>query len=104
MPSELFHRIAQAEGWSEATRTSLLLRFMEAEYDHSAFSCFIAQIRAASQDDDIDPADRFMWEVIALLGNPGLAINGAFQQFCLNCHDLLTAHQAAERWCCWAVA
>jgi len=44
-----------------------------------------------------------MWEVIERLGNPGLALNAAFQSFCANAFDLFTPRQAAERWCCWSI-
>lgn len=103
MPIDLFRRVAEAEGWSDATQLGILLRFIESRQDRLAFSAFLAQYRLVGPDSDADPADKFMWEVIEHLGNPGLAITAAFQQFCLNTHDLLTPRQAAERWCCWSL-
>ena len=104
MSADLFRRIADAEGWSDVTQIGILLRFIEAQRDCAGFLAFLTQTRAATEDNDLEPADRFMWEVIEHLGNPGLAIMAAFQEFCLNTHDLLTPRQAAERWCRWSVA
>lgn len=50
------------------------------------------------------PADIFVQDVIGQLGNPALALNPSFGRWCDAHHGLLSARQAAERWCCWHVA
>lgn len=104
MPDTLFHQIAESEGWTHATQLGLLLRYIGAQADLPGFADFLAQCSEAESDDNIDPADQFMWDVAEHLGNPGLALDAAFQSFCGNAFDLLTPQQAAERWCCWSVA
>ncbi len=100
--SEIFARIATAEGWSERMQIVVLLRYVEHQASPKAFADFLADMRRQSATALPDqPADRFMWDVITLLGNPGHALNATFQTYCLNSWDLLTPAQAAERWCCW---
>lgn len=103
MPDTLFHQFADSEGWSEAAQIGLLLRYIGTQGDLATFADFLAHCRDSEPGGVIDPADRFMWEVIERLGNPGLALNAAFQSFCANAFDLFTPRQAAERWCCWSV-
>lgn len=100
-----FARLAAEKGWSEATQIAALLRAID---DHAAAgtaAAILAELRGSANDTASDaPVDRFMWHVVALLGNPGLALSAAFQEYCLNCWDLLTPMQAAERWRCWNAA
>ncbi|MEZ0498144.1 hypothetical protein [Sphingomonas sp. IW22] len=51
-----------------------------------------------------DPADVFIQDVIGQLGDPALAVDPSFRRWCSAHHGLLSARQAAERWCCWHVA
>ncbi|RSU55268.1 hypothetical protein [Sphingobium yanoikuyae] len=51
-----------------------------------------------------DPADVFVQDVIGQLGDPALALDPSFRRWCSAHHGLLSARQAAERWCCWHVA
>ena len=83
MPNALFRQMADTEGWSEATQIGLLLRFIENGRDPSVFLSFLSQCRADSPAAHTDPADRFMWQVVELLGNPGLALTSAFQDLSL---------------------
>ena len=43
-------------------------------------------------------ADRFMWELIETLQNPSLALDAAFQHFCLDAHDAMTLEQGVAEW------
>ena len=69
-----------------------------AQDDLATFEDFLAECCDLPSDVS-DPADRFMWEVAEKLGNPGLALNAAFQSFCANAFDLLTPDRAAGSWC-----
>ncbi len=51
-----------------------------------------------------DPADVFVQDVIGQLGDPALALDPSFRRWCSAHHGLLSARQAAERWCCWHAA
>jgi hypothetical protein len=104
MAQTMFHDVAAAEGWTDATQVTVLLRYVEQRASPKAFAEFLDQQRAERAGDEnprLARQDRFMWEVVALLRDPGLALQPDFQSYCANCHDLLTPLQAAERWCCW---
>lgn len=104
MHNTLFRRIAESEGWPHAAQVDVLLRYIGAQADVSAFTDFLDQCREPETDSKTDPADRFMLEVVGYLANPGLTHNAAFRSFCGNAFGLLMPRQAAERWCCWSVA
>ncbi|ALR20129.1 hypothetical protein ATN00_07245 [Sphingobium baderi] len=63
-----------------------------------------AAITAARAGLNTDPADAFIQDVIAQLGDPALALDPSFRRWCGANHGLLTARQTAERWCRWRVA
>lgn len=102
MHSILFRRIADSEGWNEATQIGLLLSYIEAQRDMPGFAAFLARSLASDLDVASDLEDRFMNIVAELLDSPGLILTTAFQLFCLNSSDLLTPRQAADRWRCWS--
>tara|TARA_B100000378_G_scaffold268721_1_gene256118 strand:- start:2174 stop:2602 length:429 start_codon:yes stop_codon:yes gene_type:complete len=63
-----------------------------------------AAITAARAGLGTDPADAFVQDVIARLGDPALALDPSFRKWCGANHGLLSAREAAERWCRWGVA
>jgi hypothetical protein len=63
-----------------------------------------AAITAARAGLATDPADAFVQDVIAQLGDPALALDPSFRKWCGANHGLLSAREAAERWCRWRVA
>ncbi|WP_454883022.1 hypothetical protein [Sphingomonas oryzagri] len=100
-----FHRIAADKSWSEARQIAVLLPAIGHHATPDIAAAVLAEIRSLSGDTVPDSvADRFMWDVVALIGNPGLVLSAAFQGYCLNSWNLLTPEQAGERWCCWNAA
>ncbi|BAK66624.1 hypothetical protein SLG_19490 [Sphingobium sp. SYK-6] len=63
-----------------------------------------AAITAARAGLGKDPADAFVQDVVGQLGDPALALDPPFRRWCSAHHGLLSARQAAERWCCWHVS
>lgn len=47
---------------------------------------------------EFSPSDRFMWALVETLQNPSLALDAAFQHFCLDAHDIMVIDQAAVEW------
>ncbi len=96
MIETLFRRVAAEKGWTDAARIAVLLRYVAQQTAPATFTAFLE--RARHED---DPAERTVAEVVALLGDPGVALDAAFRDFCARSVDLLTPRQIAERWCCW---
>ena len=79
-----------AAAWSlEGTYDSETCQTCLREGDH------IAVWRDASA---IKDADRFLWSVAGILMCNDVVLQAAFQEFCLNSFDRISAEQAAEEW------
>src|SRR3546814_13191069 len=100
MPDTLFHQFVDNEGWSEATRVDLLLRYIGAQDDLAAFADFLAQCRDTEPGGVSDPPDSFMWEVAEPPCNPALTLHAAFQSLAATAFDLPTPTMPPDPWCC----
>jgi hypothetical protein len=55
-------------------------------------------IAAWVEPGSIADADRYLWSVAALLMRDDVVLQAAFQEFCLNSFDRISAEEAAEDW------
>ncbi|MET3436026.1 hypothetical protein [Sphingomonas sp. 1185] len=99
MIETIFRQAAFHHGWSDKTQTAILLRYAS----HAGSPATLRRFLARAQD-AVERDDPFTDAVIAILRNPGLALDESFHRFCIGCRDLLTPQQAAERWCLWRAA
>jgi hypothetical protein len=104
MSNALFHRLAAEQGWTEAQQIELLLEFIGHQGSAVQFAQFLQQAPEGQDRPATDPAVAFLRAVAAELGDPGLATRRAFQIYCLKSRAVMTAKQAAVRWCRWHVA
>ena len=93
MSEALFLSVAAQEGWTDASQVQVLLRYIAHQASPEAFGDFLDGERTEPCGDAFDardPADDFLWAVVAELRNPGLTRDASFRGYCRNSRDLLT--------------